>query len=341
MRSAVLLGIAGSLLLGTGVAAAAELEAHGPAECPDGVELGFRVERNVKVPLAQAPPVHFVVQMENGSPGYVARISATGAAGKETKERVLSGADCSQLADAVVVAITLALGASAPVTEQPGSGEPTRSQSSPDPPAPTSMGPASTEPARTEPSGADTGGAPATNEAKSSALRPSLSVSVLADAGSLPAPGLGMALGAQLGWGRLELRALGTMLFEQHKELPGVPPPGADLQLFAGSLLACTSVIGAPGSVFTLPVCLGLELGRLRGVGTGVADPRSGGALWAAPRVDLEARWRPPQTDLSIGLGLAGATPLERSRFALNEIGTVYRPPSVVGRLSLSLGLSF
>jgi hypothetical protein len=253
MRSAVLLGIAGSLSLGSAVATGAEIEAHGPPQCPDGMELGFRVERNVKVPLAQAPPVHFVVQMEHGAPGYVARISATGAASNEAKERVLSAADCSQLADAVVVAITLALGASGPVPEQPAGTEPTRS---PGPPTPRA---AAAEAVSAEPNGADTGAAAPEKDPKSNALRPSLSLSILADAGSLPAPGLGVALGAELGWGRLELRALGTMLFEQHKELPGVPPPGADLQLFAGSLLACNSVVGAPGSVFTLPLCLGLE----------------------------------------------------------------------------------
>src|SRR5689334_847985 len=121
MRSVPLVGRLGlvlqlgclACLLG-GVARAAEIEATGPAECPDSAELGFRVERNVGVSLAQAPAVKFVVAMQRTTGAYAARLSATGEGDTQPKERALGGADCGELADAVVVAMTLALGEAAP-----------------------------------------------------------------------------------------------------------------------------------------------------------------------------------------------------------------------------------
>jgi hypothetical protein len=330
MRGAVRVGILGclSLWLGAASALAAELRARGPAECPDGVELAFRVERNAKVALPLAPPVMFDVEMERAATGYVAHIQMTGAGADQTKERVLSGADCGQLSDAIVVAITLALGAAEPIPTPP---------SAPEAAAPLVAGAAS------HPAGVDEAPAPFASETPSNALRPFLSLSALIDVGSLPAPGAGAALQASVAWGRFEVRAQGLLLFQQHADVPGesAPAPGADLQLFAGALLGCTTPFARARSGFALPACLGLELGRVSGIGTGVTSPRSGSALWAAPRVDLGAVWTVPDSTLNLGLTLTGAVPLQRSRFTLTEIGTVYTPSSVVGRLSLGIGIGF
>jgi hypothetical protein len=57
--------------------------------------------------------------------------------------------------------------------------------------------------------------------------------------------------------------------------------------------------------------------------------------------VDLGAVWTVPDSTLNLGLTLTGAVPLQRSRFTLTEIGTVYTPSSVVGRLSLGIGIGF
>ena len=331
MRGAVRVGIWGclSLWLCAASALAAELQARGPTECPDGVELAFRVERNAKVALSLAPPVKFEIEMARATAGYVAHIHMSGAGADQTKERVLSGTDCAELGDAIVVAITLALGAAEPAAAP----EPAREA-----PAPVAAAPEA-------PRGVsvDQAPAPLASEATSNALRPSLSLSALLDVGSLPAPGAGAALQASIAWGRFEVRAQGLLLFQQHTDVAGesAPAPGADLQLFAGALLGCTTPFGAARSGLALPACLGLELGRITGTGTGVTSPRSGSALWSAPRVDLGALWNVPGSTLNLGLTLTGAAPLQRSRFTLTEIGTVYTPSSVVGRLSLGLGIGF
>jgi len=252
---------------------------------------------------------------------------------------VLTGADCKQLADAIVVAVTLALGASAPPAL-----EGTQQKATQQPATPATQQPAAQQENKGIPIAAGDAGEAAVESAPTSRrLRPSLSLSLLVDSGSLPAPGLGAALGAELSWESFQLRALGGVLFEQHTELRGGsgPAPGADLGLFAGDLLACTLPFGDARSELAVPVCLGLELGRLAGVGTGVASPRSGSVLWVAPRLDLGARWSIPKSAFSVGVTLTAATPLNRSRFALTEIGTVYHPPSVVGRLSLGVGVGF
>lgn len=318
----------GGLPLAVKAAHAAEVVATGPSECPDSAELGFRVERNVGVPLLQAPAVKFVVEMQRGTSAYAARVRVIGRSGTEGKERELSAPSCTELADAVVVAMTLALGAAAP------------------PAAPASLPLSTTETALAPPATQSpaapprvTEDEPSSDEPAGSPLRPALAVAALADVGSLPKPGLGAALGFEVSWQRLQLRALTTLLFEQHEQVGG-GPARAELQLLSGSLSGCSTAL-ADGHSLTVPICLGFELGRLSGTGAGVLEPRSGSALWAAPRADAGALWCLNDSPLCFAGTLTAAAPLARSRFALAEIGTVYRPSPVVGRLSIGVIVGF
>lgn len=337
-----ILGLLLGWLLGTGSAEAAEIVVHGPAECPDSGELGFRVERNVGMSLAQAPAMTFVADMARGAQGYAARLTVVGGGDGENKQRALTGASCEELADALVVAMTLALGAAEASAQSDTQATPSAPRAAASTAEPSRVAASSTT------SSTAASDVPAADEAKPDGdegdavhLRPAFSVAVLLDTGSLPRPGLGAALGAQLGWRGFELRALGTLSFEQHTELGGAsrPAPGADLQLLSGSLLGCSTAIGA--GAFSLPLCLGFELGRLSGSGTGVSSPRTGSALWAAPRADVGPRWCLAESPLCLAATLTAVAPIARSRFALTEIGTVYRPPAMAGRLSLSVDVGF
>lgn len=337
--------VALALALGGGAlpAGAAELAASGPRECADAVEISFRVERAIGMPLAQAAPLAFEVVMERTTAGHIARIGVTGAAPEATRfTRELSGTNCDQLVDAVSVAIALALGAAAP---------------SPDGDAAPSTERASAADARSAAAAASgapgSGAAPAhaaadagDDESRTTAgpsAAPSLSLWLLGDAGSLPGPSLGAALGAELGWSKLELRALGTVLFERETQLeaPASPAPGAKLALITGGLFACAAPFGSLHATLAPFACFGAEIGRLSGVGTGVASPRRGSALWAAPIVHVGAAWAVPDTALGLAMGLAVAAPLARDEFALRDIGTVHQPPSVVGRLSVGVSVRF
>jgi hypothetical protein len=136
---------------------------------------------------------------------------------------------------------------------------------------------------------------------------------------------------------------LGTILFEQQTKLPsaGATAPGAKLELLTAGLLGCTLPFGSPTEQLSVSVCAGLELGRLAGIGTGVPEPRRGSALWVAPLVQVAGFWAVPDTALRLGVLLTGGVPLNRDEFALTGIGTVYRPPNLVGRLSLGLDVAF
>jgi hypothetical protein len=112
--------------------------------------------------------------------------------------------------------------------------------------------------------------------------------------------------------------------------------PGADLGLFAGALSACVVPFGSSASL-TVYACAGWELGRLSGVATGVQMPRHGAALWSAPRTDLGMSWGILETGLRLGALLTLERPLARDDFELRELGSVHRPPSVVGRAAVGL----
>jgi hypothetical protein len=343
MRRLLRVAVYGVLLAGTASSpSAAELVRQGPAECPDASELSFRVERSVGMPLADAARLKLEVVLEHVASGYTARIRVIDADGSGTKERRLAATACEPLADAVSVALALALAAADPSSashpasvgagvERPGSLAASFDS------APPAAG------ASVVPLAPDAGVLPGAERAAPAAWRPSLSVWLLADAGSLPAPSLGAALGAEVAWRDLSLRALGTLLFEQHTELdsPLVPSPGADLELLTGSLLACSAPFGHLQDEVSALACLGLELGRLAGAGTGVPNARRGSALWLAPRLDFGAMWSIPRSALRLGASLSALAPLNRDEFELTDIGTLHQPPNVVGRLSFGVGLRF
>jgi hypothetical protein len=314
---------------------AAELVARGPSGCPDARELEFRVERRMSMPLERAAPLRFDVTMEPAVSGH--RASIVVAPGGLRRELVAS--NCEELADAVSIAVALALGSAPPAPPAGSGGEP--------------AGTAEPLPPRgAEPAPPAAAGAMATSDEEDSMLSASLersaslpdsslSLWLLADAGSLPTPGVGAGLGAEAAWRRFELHVLATLLFEQETRVESatLARPGAKLALWTGAALGCTSPWGARGTAVTPFICLGLEVGRLAGVGTGVPEPRRGGALWLAPVVQLGAAWRIPDSALRLEVALLGAAPLNRDEFNLRDLGTVHQPSPAIGRLSFGVGL--
>jgi hypothetical protein len=318
-------------------ASAAELTTSGPRECADAVEIAFRVERAIGMSLAQAAPLAFEVLIERTAGGHVAHIGVTGAAPEATRfTRELRATDCDHLVDAVSVAIALALGAAEPSPNGDAAAPAERAYA----PSSTAAASARSAPAPAAPTDAGDDESGAT---KGHSVAPSIALWLLGDAGSLPSPSLGAALGAELGWRTIELRAVGTVLFERETQVesPSLPAPGAKLQLITGGLLACAAPFGSLRATFAPFACFGAELGQLSGVGTGVASPRRGSALWAAPLVQVGAEWAVPDTALGLAMALIAAAPLARDEFALRDIGTVHQPPSVVGRLSVGVSVRF
>ena len=332
---AALLGLAASV---PRPASAAELTASGPAACPDVAELSFRVERAIGMPLAHAAPLRFDVRFAGEAAAFTARLAVEPSdLSAPRSERMLGARQCGELADAVAVAIALALGTQ-PAAQETGVADAPETSASTAAPALVASSAPTTTPASAAPDVARSESAIAESDA---GLTPALAVSVVGDAGSLPGLGLGLGLGAELRVARFALRASGTLLFDRHVALPGpgTPAPGADMSLVLGSLAACTSPFGAAAGVAF--VCAGWELGRVEAIGTGVQAPRRGEALWSAPRVDAGLAWTIDGGPLRPFGQLTIAAPLERDDFYLRDLGSVHRAPAVVGRLSIGVDVSF
>jgi hypothetical protein len=303
-------------------ARASELSWDGPADCAAAEQLSFAVERALGMPLAGAGQLQFHVRVESAESTTSARLRVSSEAlGEVSKERLLVAADCSKLVDTLAVAISLAIGAS----------------ESPDAPAtPRARAAAAPLSSRaTAPVPLDTA-TPALPDDDPQGTELAALLSAVVDQGSLPEPAIGVSIGLELAWDRLALRALGSLFLQQDVALEG--ELGAELDLMFGTLQACTNVL-SEASAFSLPLCLGADLGALSGVGLGIPEPRRASMPWAAPRIDAGTFWDVPHTRLRVGALLTLAAPLNRDEFVLDEIGTVHRPSRMVGRASLGLDL--
>jgi hypothetical protein len=327
------------LVLAPARAGAAEVEWHAPDSCPDDAELRFRIERAIGMPLSHAAALRFLVTAERLAGGYVARLAVEAGPEEAPRQRVLVAPDCSRLADLVSVTAAIALGASdagegaadgaaAALPKLAGSAGQADGAAAP-----------AVNALRTPPPATGVDALAASSARSPATWTPALSLWFLADAGSLPSPGAGLALGAGVEHAGVQLRALGTWLFEQRAALQGAEAPGlgAELTLFTGALSVCAAPLGAPGSAVTVDGCAGWELGRLSGEGRGVLRPRVDAAWWSAPRLDLGLRWALGSTGLELSALLTLAVPLVREDFVLGELGSVHRPSAAVGRAALGL----
>jgi hypothetical protein len=165
---------------------------------------------------------------------------------------------------------------------------------------------------------------------------------LLGDSGSLPAPALGVGVGFDLEWPRLEIGVLATLWLDQHTQLASsdLGAAGGDLRLLTAGIVGCANPLANPSGPLVVSVCAGWEMGRLSGRGTGITAPRDASALWAAPSLQAGFSWRLPDTRLSVGARLGVATPLGRQEFVLDRLGTVHQPASLVGRAGLGMNIA-
>lgn len=307
-----------------GVASGSELSWSGPADCDQREQLVFQLERALSAPLAEVAEFQFQVHVERTSPDARARLLVRTSTEPGVSERVLVAPNCSKLVDTLTVAMALAVEAA--VAEKQAT---TAAPAEPSPPVPSAALPAATADVL------------AKSADDSTAQLWSGSFWLTADGGSLPKPGLGTALGVELGWPAFQLRAVATLWLEQEARLSDRPGAGGDLALATGALLACTSALGAARAPLGLALCAGGELGRLSGSGVGVPAPRDGQSLWAAARVEADVFWSVPSTRLRLGAQLGLAVPFVRDDFVLDGIGAVHRPSSLAGRAGLGMGVTF
>jgi hypothetical protein len=164
-------------------------------------------------------------------------------------------------------------------------------------------------------------------------------IAALGDAGALPRPAGGVALGAGLARDAFRLDAVGTVLPFARQVIAPAPERGGDVMLLAGGLRGCVSSLATR---LEAGVCAGLEAGLLEAEGFNTADDDPGRSAWFAGRLGLTGRVALSQTlALAVDLEALVPVPAARPKFVILPTGLVHQPSAVVGRLAIGLELAF
>jgi hypothetical protein len=244
-----------------------------PETCPEAAEVEARLAALLGGPPAPGD-VRIDATIERDDAGvHRLKVAVESASGSTRHE--LSSPRCEELADAVALVAAVALD---PLSTVAGTAPPPSPQPKPEPepepaePTPVPVPTPSTKDDDQPPSGKP----PARRQKLQVGLRPELAL----DFGPLPrvAVGGGFAL-ALLGrrW-RIELGPV--LLAARQAAASSVPEATAEVSLVAGRARGCAALGVA---IVEFPLCAGLEIGALRGRGTGTTlEARRDAALWVA-----------------------------------------------------------
>ncbi|MCB9714808.1 MAG: hypothetical protein H6712_13155 [Myxococcales bacterium] len=246
--------------------------------------------------------------------------------------RTLRGHDCATLTEAVALVVAVQLDAMAvadaiPLRAEVDALEPERvPEPTPEPPATTSPPPATApRPAVLE--------GPASETPRRPQPRPrvQLGAALAGELGILPRGGASLELSAGAAWPRARLLASGLASVGPGEVTQALPSVGGRFALLAGVARAC-GVVGR--SRFELPLCGALELGDLRGRGTGLERPRTVNTAWVAVAAGARPQWRLGRHAYLGGL-VDLVVPLVRQRFGIPEAGLVHLVPAVGARVGV------
>ncbi len=285
-----------------------------PAECPSRDELQARLARLLAGSERKEAVRARVAVMRRRSGAWSATI-VTNLPGV-TGERTLSADSCDLLASATALVIALAFD---PDLNLPTPPAPTP----PAPPAPLSPRPEATS---VEPSPAE-GSPPWRLVAEAWAA---------GDGGALPsiAPGAGLALGAEHApWSAQAYAEAWAAASATSSTRAGA---GGHFQLFDAGLRACVGSWGWLG----YGACAGAEVDAEQATGFGVSAPGSAARAWISPRGGLALTVRLTE-GVRLPLRIEALVPLGAPSFALENVGTIFRPAPVGVRASLGVSARF
>jgi hypothetical protein len=315
-RIAVVLGVFVAALAVTATTNAATLRFSVPSDCDPRTDVIEDVERLIGRSLDEVDAEFDVSITTRKNGGYELLISNP-RSGKDAARR-LTGETCAEIGNAASVTLAIAMRLDAAPKAEPEA-------------TPLTTPAARTRPAELQPV-RDAAPRPRPPSAASEVPFALLGLSAVVDTGALPAVVAGGELSAGVGWRSVRFLALGTFLAPASASL--TEGRGGEFRLFAASPLVCFERARS----VSVRGCLGFELGRLSGEGTGVAASRLGSALWAAPRGELGVTF-------ALGDGLAGVAgvgvlmPLSRPPFVLDAGEQVHR--SAAFDLRGRLGVEF
>jgi hypothetical protein len=303
-----------------------DLAWEAPAECPSLSSVRRATERLLGKSLDRLPARNVHAQgtvSRNDAGNWVLHIVL--AAGDHVEDETLIAKKCHSLSDAMALKVALAIDPLAvvdsvkpepvPDTENPAapSDEPAPRSPSPSPSVPRSRSPSRSRMDIGVRAVAGVGLGPLPGVTPGTALY-----------GSLQFPTFRLELGAQAAWGGVA----------RYEALPNV---GANLALFAGTLRGC-AVAGS--GRFLFPLCVGVDLGFLRGSGFGGQPNASTTGLWggvsAGPALQLRIA-----SALSLWAEVDASLTLLQPEFHTRNLGTLYSPPAAGSRAALGFELKF
>lgn len=176
-------------------------------------------------------------------------------------------------------------------------------------------------------------GAPAHEWTRSTRFRIGAQFHALGEYGALPGPSAGISSAFRVAIPPGVLEFGGSYLLARSAHVPSVPSKGGDLSWGTGRVAGCLELTAGSG----LHGCVGFEVGAIRGRGFGVQDERTAYALWTAPAVAVAYRY-PRGQRFAAELRLECARPLNRPEFGIEPWGGLFRPRELSGRLYVGVG---
>ncbi len=315
---------------------------HGPPACVDPSSM-----TSTLVELTGQPPptdVELSLRAEPREHGWTISLHLHGS--DLELQRTLEGRDCTTLTAAVALVIAVRLD---PVAVTDGIWpEPTRvipvepAPTEPVPiepvpvgePAPETPPPPSSR-STVEPTAATESPTPERPRGNRLVPRVVVGTTVSGELGVLPRGAAAFELTAGAAWPRARLELGGLTSIGPDAAAQSLPSVGGRFALLTGLLRACGVVAR---DRLEVPLCGGLELGRLRATGTGLREPATIDAPWIAITGGARPQWVPVPR-VALGAALELMAPLQRHRFAIEEAGPVHAVAPVGARLGLHLEL--
>jgi hypothetical protein len=296
-----------------------ELRWEAPPGCPDRSKIDADLARFLAHGAQRDPtPVEIDARVEKSGEKFVLTLAVRASAG--AIEKTMRADDCKVLASAVALVVAVLLDPTAVVETVE------RERVAPPPP------PVEPKPAP----------APKREPTPKPKPRPRLEVQGLVRpfaAGSFgPLPRFGVATGGLLGVriGRARIEAHAIWDAPQRARASGTDA-GARLDLWALGPRGC---FAPRWRTLEVPVCLGGEIGRMRGRGFGLSVSRSARATWAAFTAGATLLWVPLRW-IAVGGGVDAVVALTRPSFVIDDIGRVHRPRPAGVRIHAGLELRF
>ncbi|MBX3233268.1 MAG: hypothetical protein KIT84_20965 [Labilithrix sp.] len=264
-----------------------------PSGCPSSEEVKAAALRNVDATLAPGV-LEADAHVEQQTPSSW-RVFLKTRRGAIVGEREIEAATCAGVADATAVVLALALVPPATLADE-----------QPPPPAPAPPAP---------PAPREAGGPHAF----------AAGVAVHGDLGVLPSPGFGGAMHVAWMPGRFRVEALGRIVLEQRRSVPGTGR-GADISVVGVGARGCFALVQLWS--FEASPCVGGGVDVASAAGFGAETNLSPSKAWGNVAFGGLARFEVSRW-LALRARVEGLVPLYRPNFVVEGTGSVHEPAAV------------